>query len=52
MKDRKRQLFLYSFYDQTAMQNHFEKMALEGWLIEKITPYFLQFRRIDPENYT
>lgn len=50
MKDRNRQLVRYSFYDQTAMQNHFEKMALEGWLIEKITPYYLQFRRIEPEK--
>ena len=50
MKDTRRQITRYAFYDQTAMQNHFEKMALEGWLIEKINAYFLQFRRIEPQK--
>lgn len=27
MKDTKRQFTRYAFYDQTAMEKHFEKMA-------------------------
>ncbi len=50
MKDTKRQFTRYAFYDQTAMQNHFEKMASEGWLIEKINSYLYRFRRIEPQK--
>ncbi|MBO5069204.1 MAG: DUF2812 domain-containing protein [Roseburia sp.] len=48
--DRKRQITRFSFYDQTAMQRHFEKMATEGWLIEKISTYFYQYRPIEPQK--
>ena len=27
----------YSFYDHTGMEQHFEKMAAQGWLIEKLS---------------
>ncbi len=40
MKDKKRQFVRCAFYDQTAMQKQFEKMASQGWLIEKINAYF------------
>ena len=50
MKDIKRQLVRYAFYDQTGMQTLFEEMAAKGWLIEKVNSYFLQFRRIEPQK--
>lgn len=50
MKDRKFQFCRYSFYDQTAMEKHFQKMAANGWLIEKISAYLWQFRRIEPQH--
>lgn len=50
MNNTKRQISRYAFYDQNAMQNHFEKMASEGWLIEKINSYFYQFRHIEPQK--
>lgn len=50
MKNRKRQFTRFAFYDQTAMEKHFEKMASEGWLIEKISTYFLHYRRIEPQK--
>lgn len=50
MKDKKRQIVRYAFYDQTAMQSHFEKMASEGWLIENINSYFWQYRPIEPQK--
>ena len=48
MKDTKRQIVRCAFYDQTVMQKQFEKMASQGWLIEKITAYFWTYRRIKP----
>lgn len=50
MKNTKRQFTRFAFYDQTAMEKHFEMMASEGWLIEKITAYFLHYRRIEPQK--
>ncbi|MBP3352552.1 MAG: DUF2812 domain-containing protein [Lachnospiraceae bacterium] len=50
MKNTKRQFTRFAFYDQTAMEKHFEKMASEGWLIEKISTYFLHYRRIEPQK--
>ena len=35
---------------QTAMEKQFEKMASEGWLIDKISAYFWTYRRVDPTN--
>jgi len=50
MKNTKRQITRFAFYDQTAMEKHFEKMASEGWLIERISAYFLHYRRIEPKK--
>ena len=50
MRDTKRQIVRCAFYDQTAMQKQFEKMASEGWLIDKIGAYFWIYRRIEPTN--
>ncbi len=50
MKDTKRQFVRCAFYDQTAMQQQFEKMASQGWLIEKISAYFWTYKRIEPTN--
>ena len=50
MKDTKRQMIRYAFYDQSALQTHFEEMAEKGWLIEKVNSFFFQFRRITPQK--
>lgn len=50
MKNTKRQFTRFAFYDQTAMEKHFERMASEGWLIERINNLSLQFRRIEPQK--
>ena len=50
MNDKKRQFVRCAFYDQTAMQKHFEKMATQGWLIEKISAYFWTYRKIEPTD--
>ena len=48
MRDTKRQIVRCAFYDQTAMDKQFEKMASEGWLIDKISAYFWTYRKIEP----
>ena len=48
MKDTRRQFVRCAFYDQTAMQQQFEKMASQGWLIDKISAYFWTYKRIEP----
>ena len=48
--ETKRQIIRYAFYDQLALQSHFEKMAQKGWLIEKVNSVFFQFRRITPQK--
>lgn len=50
MKNRKRQFVRCAFYDQTAMQQQFEKMASQGWLIDKISACFWTYKRIEPAN--
>ena len=37
MKDKKRVLSKYSFYDRTHIQQYLEDMASKGWMLEKIT---------------
>ena len=37
MSNTKRELNLYSFYDHTGIARHLEKMAAEGWLLERIS---------------
>ena len=48
MRNTKRELNPYSFYDTEGLARHFERMAAEGWLIEKLG-YFWRYRRIEPQ---
>lgn len=50
MKDTRRQFVRCAFYDQLAMQKQFEKMASQGWLIDKISSFFWTYKRIEPTN--
>lgn len=49
MKDRKRRLELFSFYDYTGMERHLEKMAERGWLLETVG-FLWKYRRIVPQK--
>lgn len=49
MKDTKRRMELFSFYDHTGLEAHLEKMAARGWKLEKITNFYWQYRRIAPQ---
>ena len=50
MKDRKRVLSKYSFYDRTHIQQYLEDMASKGWMLEKITSFYWQFKAIEPQT--
>ena len=50
MRDTKRQIVRCAFYDQTAMQKQFEKMAAQGWLIDKISAYVWTYHKIEPAD--
>ena len=50
MKDKKRILCTFSFYDQRAMQDKLEEMARQGWMIEQPGNTFWTFRKIEPQE--
>ena len=39
MKETKRRMEFFPFYDRTGIAKHLEKMASEGWLLEKISTF-------------
>ncbi|MBS7528540.1 DUF2812 domain-containing protein [Fusibacter paucivorans] len=53
-RDRKRRIESFRFNDFEAIEAHLNKMAQKGWHIEKITPFYWQYKRIDPvdRHYT
>lgn len=50
MKNRKRRIEALSFYDHSGISKHLEKMALNGWLIEKITNWGWIYKKIEPQK--
>lgn len=50
MKTRKRRLEYFSFYNHTGIEQHFAKMAKQGWLIENISNLYWTYRRIEPQD--
>lgn len=51
MKDTKHRLEAFSFYDHTSIEAHLERMAEQGWLLEKVG-FFWVYRRIEPQKLT
>ena len=49
MKNTKHQLIPFSTYDLTGMEQHLEKMARKGWLLDKISALGWRYRRIEPK---
>lgn len=50
MKNTKHQLIPFSTYDLTGMEQHLEKMARKGWLLDKISALGWRYRRIEPKT--
>ena len=52
MKDKKRRIEAFSFFDYTGIARHLSKMAGKGWMLEKITNFGWTYRRITPKKLT
>ena len=50
MRQTKRKIAQFTFYDRTGIQKLLEKEAQKGWLLEKISSWGWKFRRIEPAN--
>ena len=50
MRDTKRRMEFFSFYDHTGISAHLERMAERGWLLEKIGTLTWHYRRIEPKK--
>ena len=50
MKDRKRRIEPFSFYDHSGISKHLEKMASEGWMIDEISNFGWIYKKIEPQS--
>lgn len=50
MKELKRRLETFSFYDHTGIEKHLEDMAEKGWLLLKINRFTWVYRHIEPKK--
>ena len=50
MREVKRTVPLYSFYDRTGIQNYLEAQAEKGWMLEKAGTICWKFRRCEPRK--
>lgn len=48
MKNTKRRIEWFAFYDRCGMERHLEKMAEQGWMLTRLTSFCWQYRRITP----
>ena len=46
MKDRKKRVEMFSFYDHTGIEAHLQRMAGRGWLLDKIGAFGWEYRQI------
>lgn len=50
MKELKRSMESFAFYDHTAIEAHLEDMAQRGWMVEQPGNYLWRYRRIRPQK--
>ena len=50
MKTTKRRMEFFAFYNHTGIEQHLNKMAKQGWLIESITNLYWTYRKIEPRD--
>lgn len=50
MRNIKRRIETFTFYDYTNIEKHLEKMASKGWMLEKCSQYTWKYRRIEPKK--
>ena len=52
MKDKKRRLETFSFYDRTGIEAHLKSMAEKGWMISEMTTLGWIYKRVEPQSLT
>ena len=50
MRETKRRLASFAFYDRSGIEKYLERQAQAGWMLEKIGDLFWGFRRIEPKR--
>ena len=50
MRNTKRVIAQFTFFDRTGIPGFLEKQAKKGWMLEKISSYGWKFRRIEPQK--
>lgn len=50
MRNKKRKMEPFSFYDHTGISKHLEKMASQGWMIEKMSNFGWIYNKIEPQK--
>lgn len=50
MNDTKRRVEIFSFHDHTGLESHLERMASNGWLLDKVNSFFWTYHRIAPRK--
>ena len=49
-KTTKTTVFMFSVLDYKAMEEYFEIMAAQGWMLEKIGTWTVRFKKTNPQN--
>ncbi len=49
-KTTKTTIFMFSLLDYKAMEEYFEIMAAQGWMLDKIGTWTVRFKKINPQN--
>ena len=50
MREVKRAVPMYSFYDRTGIQNYLQEQAAKGWMLDKAGSVCWRFRRTEPRK--
>lgn len=50
MRETKRRLASFAFYDRSGIEEYLERQAQAGWMLESIDNLFWNFRRIEPKQ--
>lgn len=52
MKNTKRRFEQFQIYDYTGIEIHLNQMAERGWKLHKITPFYWEYKRMEPQQIT
>lgn len=50
MRNTRRELFIFRATDINAIEEHFEGMARNGWMVDKVYDYTVKYKRAEPQE--